>query len=233
MKIYTIGDPQFGDAQQEKRALDKVVQLKSTLISNDDILLIPGDLTDSGHNDTFINNKFYELFSCFYGEKPVMTDQLDQYVYHVHTPCDKLFSSKVYICHGNHDESAFPQKPVLDFVKKTHGSLDYCVPVGNNVVLICLGKCYEKSKRQKFQRWLEQNKDSKIIIMQHYYADGPAQWDFWDKADKAEFMSIVSKYKSSIVCVVEGHFHDSYTKKIEGVWYINGSGDNFNVFNVE
>jgi len=233
MRIISIGDPQIGNPQQESFARKKIAQLKRETIGKDDILLIPGDLTDSGQNNNFLNKAFYTLFSCCHGSKVVFPDHLDQFINLVHNPLKQLFSNRVYICHGNHDESGFPKKPVMDYVKKTHGALDYCVPVGDNLVLICLGKCYTPSKREMLEKWLDQNKNSKIIIMQHYYIQGPSQWDFWDDNHKKEFINIVTPYKTNIVCIVEGHLHATYTKYVSGILFVNGSGQNYVSVNFE
>lgn len=230
MKIFTVGDPQFGDPQQEQRVISKILKLKNDgNIEPSDIMLIPGDLTDAGQNGTFLNKLLYRSCSCFYGESIDMSEQLNEFIKYVYNPCKNFFSDKVYICHGNHDEGGFPKKPVMDFVRKVHGALDYCVPVGEGVVLICLGKSYDKSKKSKFENWLEQNKDNKIIIMQHYYMEGPSQWDFWNNEDKVEFKRLIEPYKQNIVCVVEGHLHATYTKQIDGINYMNGSGVDYNV----
>jgi len=224
MRFYILGDTQINNVEQELRTQKKILDLHK-VVQKGDVLLIPGDLTNDGSNTHFINKAFEKLKSCFnLSNVTNFDDQLSIFIKNVYNPMYKLFDGQVFICHGNHDEIAYPIKPVLNFVRKKHGATYYTKQLNNNITLICLGKTFNKNRKLFLENSLKLNKDKQIIIMQHYNFIGPYS-DFWSNKDKQIFFNIIEDYKKNILFIAHGHLHITSSDKINGFTFINGAGD--------
>ena len=226
--FYVWSDPQIGNTKQEycnKVKLHKLTKLAANIKQNKAILLIPGDLTENGENGTWLNCMWKKVKSCF-GDS-TCSKELDQFVKEVYNPLMLLFDNRVYLCHGNHDTVAFPQTPVLDFVKQKHGGLNYCTKLNDHVVLITLGKCYTQGKREMLLKWLDKYAGHKFIIMQHYfyYHPGGTSFDWWEQDDKDDFIRTLTPYKDHILFIAEGHTHISHRYNKDGFLFVNGAGE--------
>ena len=228
MKIYILGDPQIGRPEQESLLDDKIKELDQ-IVQKDDILLIPGDLTEHGSNSHFLNIYFEKFINLFgFRHSTNFDNQLDIFINKVYNPLAKIFNNKVFLCHGNHDTYAFPIKPVVNFVRKIHGSHQYSKFINDDTVLICLGNTFSNKNKNFLKKNLLKYSDKKIIIMQHYNFNGPFS-DFWPDKDKQSFFDMISPYKDNILFIAHGHIHITQSINIDGFTLINGSGKN-NIF---
>jgi len=154
-------------------------------------VLMAGDLTDGG------SKAQWREFVAHYGL----------------TGKDGRLRFPLYECTGNHDRHAFLFRPVLDGVKRRHGSLTYSWD-WDDVHLVSLD-CYPDAANL---RWLKRDLAQvgtvrPVALFFHYPLLGPYS-DWWKQTEKNAFRDAIRGY--NVIAIFHGHYHGSGRYKWEG-----------------
>lgn len=222
--FYVISDPQIGNYTQEQSMERK----RDTVLANcskNDVVIIPGDLTESGKGS--IKNpiiKYCCVCHCIRGDtvkdwRNELQDLKDKHINPLKEGC-----GDVLMCIGNHDSQTqywTGYNPVFGYVKKEHGSQRYKKDV-NGIMVYSLSEW----PRKKDVDWLVQNlkKDKKVsVLFFHYNLKGPYS-NWWSEAEKQYLAERIQPFKKMIAFIAEGHVHTSYISKWNDIVRVNGAG---------
>jgi len=224
-RFVILGDPQFGNAAQEKHTAEKMTRILQE-IRADDVVIVPGDLTDKGvvKGDSFFHR--YLVFCACAREKGHVPsqDQLRAFREIVVEPLSDLCKD-VLVCIGNHDEYTQTwwghQYPAA-YVKDRHGGPVYAKTC-NGVRVLCLSKYPTPANT----RWMDAELAASrgpFSVFFHFNTKGPYS-DWWSSDDKEFFLKTLRKYGDRCAFLAEGHFHYSYADHVwNGFRTVNGSG---------
>lgn len=232
-RFFVISDPQIGnDSQVRSMDIKKNIVLKN--ISPDDIIIIPGDLTDKGIGN--VNNPFTLYFAycaCFRKPEDIPKEnQLqilkDDYLNDLDTKCKDMF-----LCIGNHDtytQKWWGEQDPAEYVKKRHGGL-YYMKKCNNILIFSLSIYPNKKRTNWFKDKLAKTSEPFVVFF-HYNLKGPYS-DWWSDNEKDNFLTVLNKHKKRCVFIAEGHHHSSYFTHWNDFVVVNGANDSPILVDVE
>jgi len=225
-RFIVLGDPQVGNVVQEERTIAKMTRILRE-IREDDVVLVPGDLTDKGvvKGDSFFH-RYLVFCACAREEGHVPPrDQLRTFHDTVVAPLSERCKN-VLVCVGNHDEYTQTwwghQYPAA-YVKDRHGGPVYAKTC-NGVHVLCLSKYPTRANTEWMDAKLAATR-SPFCVFFHFNTQGPYS-DWWSPEDKERFLGTLRKYGDRCAFVAEGHVHHSYADHVwHGFRTINGSGE--------
>ena len=147
-------------------------------------VLIAGDLTERGRASQ------WKQFVAHYG----LTGE------------DGLLKYPVYEGSGNHDRDVPLIRPVVDGVKKRHGSLTYSWDWGD-VHFVNLDKYPSAANVRWLRRDLAKVGHKAPILIYFHYSIRGAFSDWWKGREKEAFRKAIDGY--NVIGIFHGHFHHS------------------------
>ncbi len=231
MKFLVISDLHFKDSGPNSDSIKNIEKILSLDLQNleVDLILIIGDLTDSGSNGE------NDCIDCHF--RKTNKNELIKY-----QEFEKKLKKPVLLCIGNHDtytvsinthikkffRSLFNLKPIwpkntiqrhiLDNINSVSKNISknviskniistfYYDKIINNIHFICLG-LYPGPVELNFLKSCLTDK-YKTIIFFHYNVEGPFS-DWFPENDKENFFNYIYNY-TNILCICVGHRHESY-----------------------
>jgi len=224
-RFFIISDPQIGNETQVQ-SLDIKTNIVLQKISPDDIVIIPGDLTEKGVGQ--VNNPIHRYLAycaCFRKEGDIPEDNQfrifrEKYLH----PLDEK-SKDVFFCNGNHDtytQKWWGEQDVAKFIKKRYGGLHYMKKC-NGIFVFSLSIYPNKKRIKWFESKLAKTTEPFVVFF-HYNIEGPFS-DWWSDDLKSMFLSVLQKHKERCVFIAEGHYHSSYFKYLKDFLVVNGAGN--------
>lgn len=203
------------DLHYNKNSSRKKNNVKKILNISPDFVIVTGDLTDNGYDGS--------NFLCFNygGDEDQLTPLKQKYVNVL-----DYNDIPVYLCDGNHDNgrNKIPYKPVLNYIKKRHGGLNYIFEY-NGVYFIC---CSVYPKNIKWlKKKLNKTKYYPVFIYFHYNLKDKYS-DWWSDKAKQKFYNTIKDYKN-IKALLEGHFHNTKVYYWNEFLVIRSSGRHFGI----
>jgi len=231
-RFFVISDPQIGNDFQERMMKKKTEDVLRTA-TKDDVVLIPGDLTDHGVGP--VDNKFMLYFGyciCFRkkGQVPSRNELDVLHTQHIRPLQEKC--RDVLMCIGNHDTYTqfwWGEQAPAKYVKKENGGLIYKKDA-NGILVFSLSI----HPTQKNIAWLDQElakTDAPFVVFFHYNTKG-AYSDWWSDKEKDLLENVLKKYKSRLCFIAEGHKHLSYKTTWRDFPVVNAAGSHAVVVDV-
>lgn len=225
-RFIVLGDPQIGNAAQEERTASKVSRILEE-IREDDVVIVPGDLTDKGVGPG-ANPLYRYLAFCACAREEGAVPSRNQLRAFRRTVMDPLSErcKDVLVCIGNHDEYTQTwwghQYPAA-YVADRHGGPVY-VETCNGVQVLCLSKYPSRANTEWMAAKLASTRGPFCVFF-HFNTEGPYS-DWWSEADKRRFAQTLREHGDRCAFIAEGHVHRSYADgRWEGFRVVNGSGD--------
>lgn len=230
--FYIISDPQVGHEVQEERLLKKrdVLLKKAT---KDDVVLVPGDITQYGIGN--VSNPFVRYLCmcvCIRRRKGESvdrySDELPRFKRMFMNPVEKKIGN-VLLCIGNHDSLTqwwTGCNPVYEYVKRRHGGLVYEKEVAGGILVFSLSE-YPDARAVS---WLKDRlnrqyaKDRPFVVFFHYNLEGPYS-DWWKDSEKEAFYKAIEPHKDRLAFIAVGHVHWTKLSEWRGIRVVNGAGE--------
>lgn len=215
-KIFLLSDIHLGN-DQIFAPKTKLLSKLSTLVTPNDVIVMAGDLTDSGTGKS-------KLLCCMCTNNLSLEDQVEAFNKQIYTPL-KRKTPHVLFCHGNHDDTQVDilnkviKIPMIDFINqefKDATDEGYYMYIHNNICFIILGKYPTEKSLQYIDivRYITKHQYPLILVC-HYQLTKQSQYDFWSDTDKKAFIDYLdSNTDNDILCVLHGHIHDTYSYTI-------------------
>lgn len=219
MKFAILSDPQFGNSIQEAAKRDSVTIIRDF---GADFVLIPGDITDTARDGSYIN---WIIKKIFYPEENFRLEyQLRDYKKKILRPLESG-GIPVYAVMGNHDTYNGPLNYVLYYIATKYRGLFYKkkLEIGSNLPCIVYGLHIYPGRH--IMKWLRYNYDTSIpgILFFHY----PLESDDFPESARAEFVAFLEELpeEGRPICIAVGHWHRNLTlRSIAGIPVICAGG---------
>jgi UDP-2,3-diacylglucosamine pyrophosphatase LpxH len=221
IKIHLLSDIHVGNESiypAKKQLIESLIKKLSDEKDSDNIVVLAGDLTDSG----FGQAQCLCFWCCLCLNSccnSAAKDETQMFIDQVYEPLVKV-NPQMLICHGNHDESTDNMSyPVLDFIKKTypHVTNNGCYhKIFNDVCFIILGKYPDKEAIEYFNNLhVELKGKYSYVVIFHYQANPILEvmdmnhYDFWSTYEKEQFKICCNDDTKHIICILVGHVHQT------------------------
>lgn len=196
------------------KSVEKILNLKKQY-PRIGALVCAGDLTDHGCDGA----KLMGVYISGHDQ------QMQAYLEHYERPLQQA-GITVHDNIGNHDVVTYPPlfshyMPVVNYVKRKHGSLCYMFRCGE-LVGLSLGLYPNKENLQWLDRTLQTIEvNAPLLLCFHFNLEG--LWgDWWKDSEKEQFLKhIESRNVKAIIC---GHRHMSMLTNWRGIPVIQGAG---------
>lgn len=226
-RFFIISDPQIGNPQQEeymRKKKDKIIETAT----GDEVLIIPGDLTD--HGVASVNNPILNIFCMCSQIRKSNGEDITKYkneLKELHNEYIKPLGNvckDTLMCIGNHDSQTqwwTGHNPVFSYVKDKHGDLVYVKKI-NGIMVYCLSKYPTFNNVEWMEKHLKKH-TMPFIVFFHYNLEGPFS-DWWSEREKLYLIHVIEENKQRFAFIANGHWHISQTKEEKGLLCVNGAG---------
>ena len=201
------------DKKNDMELIKTICQSKQQI----DAVLVVGDLTHSGQDGA----------SCCgyaYGGKE---DQLGAFKKEFVEELEKV--TDLHLCLGDRDHRGpWWRRSVVNYVAKREGGQRYYFDL-KGVRFICLGLFPDIISRMLLKSWL--SCEIPNVIYFHFNPMG-AFSSWWSESDKQAFYNIINAKcefgnKYEILCLVCGHWQETYDSYWNGIRVLSGAGKGF------